>query len=149
MKTIITKKTISQKEFAKLKLSAKIRHALHCVAQIHRDKRYAVDMSQWHYSISNNGVKCSVCLAGAVMAKSFNADINETLDPAYFIDAFSSLEALEDLRMGDTYSAFHTMGLDPEEGIKFKRLITRYEFSPKRFRNDMLRLARDLEKAGY
>ena len=52
------------------------------------DSRYVINMYDWHSPIlrGENAGRCSVCLAGAVMAKSCRGGPHEPLSPALFDD---------------------------------------------------------------
>ena len=41
------------------------------------------------------------------------------------------------------------MGLDPNEGTPYNRVITRYDFSSVKFVQDMTKLSLDLKEGGY
>jgi hypothetical protein len=111
-------------------------------------EKYQVHMRDWHTPLSSPNV-CSVCLAGAVMAQTLGADIGVELDPDDFADV-NKLCALDDLRIGDVVQALWLLGL--VSGSHFyhdlNRKITDYEASPTMFREEMNKLADELEKAG-
>ncbi len=68
------------------------------------DKRYVIDMGDWHLPLDNG--KCSVCLAGSVLAKSLNAPIRQE----YFFhmddEVNDRLDALDRLRLADLTGAW-------------------------------------------
>ena len=126
------------------KPSALIRVALADLRKVERDKRYKVDMANWH----EPGVDvCYVCLAGAVMAKSIRIDPKASCTPKG-TEHSSKLYALNRLREGRVGWAFHNLGIR-DDGNKFDRYITVYSFDPEAFHADMNKLADDLEAAGY
>lgn len=127
-----------------------IRLALKDLAKCEKSPLYEVDMSGWHIPIPPNGTRamCSVCLAGAVMAQSLQVPLlaNEQPWTPKHLDNFNQLMALDSLRKGRVSTALRILGL-PDAG-DHDRPVHYYGMDPKRFRRDMLKLARDLEKAG-
>jgi hypothetical protein len=130
------------------------------------DDRYVIDMGEWH-GRQTNAEKCSVCLAGAVMAKSMDSDIDITLLPSGF-DAPNSYKfsALNAVRQGDveTYlQRLQSAGCISEsefemafEKIGFMRWeVIEYNPSPEGdelgiddyepFKKSMIRIATELE----
>ena len=77
-----------------------------------QDDRYEVAMGNWHSPGPCNEI-CSVCLAGAVMAKTLGADHDKFLRPSHFPDATNLLDALDWLRQGVLHRALYGMGLIP------------------------------------
>ena len=71
--------------------------ALNDLRKAERSKKYEVDMGQWHVP---NSV-CKVCLAGAVMAFSLDANQSEEVDPGDFDDGWDeALSELDSMRCG-------------------------------------------------
>ncbi len=133
------------------KLSALIRVALADLRKCEEDPKYVIFMEDWHVP-QDNGV-CAVCLAGAVMAKSLNADVRYRLLPLDFIGPVISnkLRALNDARLGDVGAALCNLrisGLYAEEQFKYDRPITCTEDDFEEFHTQMCILAADLEKDG-
>lgn len=129
------------KNFGKLpgKPSALIRLALADLAKVRKDPRYKVDMTGWHYKAAS---KCHVCAAGAVMAKTLKKNINRKFDARNFGEESEALVAIDNMRRGWVGIALAFLGLP--NGGKFSRTM-----SCKFKRSEMLKLAKDLEKAGY
>jgi hypothetical protein len=82
-------------------LSAALRLAAECLRKVVADPDYKLDMMVWHAEQSDG--KIAACLAGAVMAKHFNAPkIGDNLGPRYFEPwAISFFHALNELHRGN------------------------------------------------
>lgn len=103
------------------RLSDLIRVALADLRKVEKSKRYVVDMTRWHANEENEegALRCHVCLAGAVMAKTLGirADCNTNPD---LIDPFSrdvrkKLLALDEVRKGNVSAALYL--LDPRASL--------------------------------
>lgn len=57
--------------------------AIKDVSAIAEDKRYELNMDHWHFACKT---KCYVCMAGAVMAGTLEADIEHDLSPCNTVD---------------------------------------------------------------
>lgn len=66
------------------KLSALLRLAVADAQKCEADPRYKLDMSQWHEPWEEDDGVCSVCMAGAVMAQTLGAPIDESYGPYDF-----------------------------------------------------------------
>jgi len=148
------------------KPSAFIREALDDLKLCEKSKKYEVDMGTWHHPVKS---VCLVCLAGAVMAKTFNCDPKITSSPFGFsgpaikTKTKYQLESLDMFREGKVCQGLNRLSWDdsyPDSKYcevhsnftKFTALnreIVEYDVDPKLFHKDMRKLARDLEKAGY
>ena len=115
---------------------------------------YRVDMNRWHHPM---GGKCSVCLAGSVIAQTLGEDpAIDTDHDEIDVDAEGlgdKLSALNDFRMGDVHWGVHTMlGESTVRGLPEElhtALIAPYDAAdPEAFHRDMAKLADDLEAAG-
>lgn len=131
------------------KPSSLILLALSDLEKVEKDKRYEVNMNNWHFPGDN---KCHVCLAGAVLAKHLNLDIKTDYVQVYdeltkSVD--NKLEALNCFRVGNCAGGFSSLGIHWTKGVKFSRVVTRYEDDKKAFKDEMNQLAKDLKKAGY
>ena len=85
--------------------------ALDDFEKVLRDPRYAVQMGDYHMP-DEQGRKCHVCLAGAVMAKSLGASPAERVSPHNFPEEVGErLDALDDLRMGEVLGAAELVGI--------------------------------------
>lgn len=87
------------------KLVAIARKDLRAVSKL---KRYRINMGVWHCAVGGVATPetpCEVCQAGAVMARTLKADINEDLSNYSFDDATQDkLSALNYLRRGNIYA---------------------------------------------
>ncbi len=130
------------------KMSRLIKIALADLAKVERSKKYVVDMDAWHGPVDDGDeVRCAVCFAGSVMAKSLKENLTRSFDPTNFISS-RQLYALNYLRHGYTRSAACELGVDMDKAAPYIRYITPYEDSPTQFKKDMRKLAKDLEEAG-
>lgn len=128
------------------KPSELIRVALADLVKVERSPKYVVNMEDWHVPIIS-GV-CEVCFAGAVMAKTLEADRDVFFNPEDMMsmDIEHKLIALDYFRMGDASCRMDYMGLPADDN--HDRDIAEYEDDPKAFKKDMRKLAKDLEKEG-
>ena len=124
--------------------SALIRAALLDLRACEADPLYSIYMYDWHTPRMN---VCYVCLAGAVMAKSLQADVGvHTLPCNYGPDLNDKLNALNELRVGDVSLAMDTLEIYPY-AVR-DREITEYIDNPIGFHAEMNALADDLQKEG-
>lgn len=88
-----------------------------------------------------------MCFAGSVMAKTLK------FDPTIDFGGLGSVErewasvfsALNEARVGNLFSALNLMGQEPPLGaLGFK--VRRYEYNKKKWREDMWKVVRYLEK---
>jgi hypothetical protein len=84
------------------KLSALIRVAVADMRKVQADPRYELDARTWHEprDTDDNKAVCAVCMAGAVMANTLSADLNDDLSIGDFGDDADKLDALDDVRGG-------------------------------------------------
>jgi hypothetical protein len=128
------------------KPSALILLALRDLALVEKDKRYAVDMNNYHFPY---GKKCAVCFAGAVMAKTFRTRINTRTTPFELpYHHWSKLLALDCLRLGRIREGLMYMDMKKPRWIKSIVAITDYILDPRAFRKDMEALAMLLASHG-
>lgn len=80
-----------------------------------KDKRYRLDMFDWHWYNEDFDRRCHVCLAGAVMAKTLGTDPKETCTPDNSEDG-NRLRALDAIRSGRIPSAYGCLGRVPPLG---------------------------------
>lgn len=134
-------------------ITVAIRDLIKCMKQ--KDK-YDINMDYWHVPNANGYTsKCSVCLAGSVMAQTLGADITKNMDPDDF--GVSSLEekllALNDVRLGDISAALYCMHQEynEEEIDKYERNLHIIDFydDPAGFIEFMLEVSNDLKEMGY
>ena len=96
--------------FSDKDLAEAIRGACEDLRKAFDDSDYVIDTQSWHIGYNEkHHNKCEVCLAGAVMAKSFNLPKEVSVHGvgAVFSDSGLStkFEALDEFRSGDLYSA--------------------------------------------
>jgi len=155
------------------KPSKLIRIALEDLIKAEKSPLYNINMNVWHgkatkspgygmgmysYDKGFEENKCSVCLAGSVMAFSLktNIDLHITNSKvSEFEDVSDQLEALDELRVGRIDQAMYSLHgsnkavlMNPESEL-FNRVIIKYETNPAVFKRQMNRLANDLEMFGY
>ncbi len=129
------------------KPSALLDLALKDLIKTEKDKKYIINMGDWH--LTRDFLPCCVCLAGAVIAKTLEWPIDKDYWPASDSRNDKKLMALEYLRTGDVYSAISTMGLDLKgDYMKLDRDIVGYDESPKDFKKQIQKLVKDLKTAG-
>jgi hypothetical protein len=130
------------------KMSALITLALNDLIKVERSKKFVINMGDWHHAEPDG--KCSVCFAGAVMAKTckFSLEQNGDVRPNRHSmgENMDQFFALDSLRQGEVKLAASELSLDTVDGLD--RDIASYHLDPKRFRSDMRKLASDLKKAG-
>lgn len=125
-------------------LSGLIDVALTDLRAIEQDKRYVVDMIQWHRPA---GGRCYVCLAGAVMAQELGVALDAYCWPSTVSDDLAfKLLALEYLRSGKVRLAMDYMKLAGRYDLD--RSIADYHADRDQFFADMEKLASDLRAAG-
>jgi hypothetical protein len=132
-----------------------IRLALHDFRKIEKDKRYKIDMGNWHSpGLIGEGRHtrqvCQVCLAGSVMARRGGCRPKEEFSVWRMHDTnWDALDALDSFRTGHVAEALDVLGYDmPEKGLRARERITHYYINPGKFKRDMRKLATRLEKAG-
>lgn len=77
------------------------------------DPRYTIDLDNWHNPQESG--QCKVCLAGSVMAKSFNLDINEPTSPHYLdISIGDKLFAIDEFKNGNLREALNFLNVNNE-----------------------------------
>lgn len=112
------------------KLHKLIKVAYKDIITVANDSRYILNMLTWHKVDINN--RCHVCLAGAVMAGSLNADIKDTLDTDDFSSVESSLHALNYVRMGQytlALSEFYSSLAEKYKFLDYPELLDFLEMS--------------------
>ncbi len=114
-----------------------------------KPEKYKVNMSDWHKPmiamIANS--KCEVCLAGALIAITLHAPIDQHLTPIDFPKIKNLLYAINEFRMGRINRGLDCMGIQ-NNPIKNTCNIKRYEENPRKFKKQMLKLANKLQKNG-
>ncbi len=123
------------------KPSALIRLALKDLKAVEKDKRYIVDMGEWHY-FQPEMKKCEVCLAGSVLAKTKTLPLASTRR-----DVPRWALALNAFREGDISHGLKHLGIS-KTPVPNDRMINEYDASRKHFYRDMFKLADDFEECG-
>lgn len=132
------------------KMSALIRIALADLRKIERSKRYGVDMNSWHTPLYGKG-RCLVCFAGSVMAKTLSTSPYADTHPAHFGPDEGKLRALDALRLGKVLVASGFLGINIDRVPRHLWNVNVQQYGPRskgRFKRQMAKLARDLERAG-
>lgn len=131
------------------KLSELLTVALADLQKAEADPRYEINMDEWHAPV---GSRCAVCLGGAVLAFSLKTP------PMKYVNVIRRGKAVRDklfaidyLRRGDVVLAAQCLGISDlrveKAGIR-PRQIVYYKENPKRFKQQLRRLASDLKAAG-
>ena len=132
------------------KPSELIRLALHDLELCEKDKRYLIDMDDWH--INDTSDLCCVCLAGSVMAKSLKANFYATLGPEIYNKSTKlKLFALDDFRTGDIRDGVEILfriTKNSQVDLPPDRDICDYDKDPNKFKRDMRKLANEFESVG-
>ena len=125
--------------------------ALNDLIQVENDPRYDINMGEWHYP---RETACSVCLAGAVMAGTLDADPGEELSPEDFEQSNDAwkLYALDSARWGDWDEFLKELGLDlhaPDELFEELPTVCRYDVDPEQFKADIRQAIDVLNRYSY
>ena len=122
------------------KLSALIRVALVDLKECEADDKYIINMENWHVPLDKG--TCSLCFAGAVMAKTLGARIHTGLDPSDFDDSLK-LRALDYVRAGTVGFALGLMSQSKTPVYDGEEVV--YKDDPELFHEQMGQLADDLQ----
>lgn len=131
------------------KLSDLIEVALEDLEKVEKDKRYTVDMQFWH-TPTDNFTGCSVCLAGAVIAKSLNVPIQElsSLDK-FKISIRRKLVALDQVRDSKVGNAIRILKRDSVTVPLEYYSVPSYDEDRPGFKKALQAIAKELRKLGY
>ena len=100
--------------------------ALNDLARCEGDPRYSVDMNDWHLPDFATGI-CSVCLGGAVMAKSLNVLRTGFYGPFDFYSRITRpLRALDMFRQGRIVDGVRYLGFIPDK-IKDRKITSYFD----------------------
>ena len=127
------------------KLSELLRLAIGDLIKVRADPRYEVYMTDWHWP-SHNG-KCRVCLAGSVLAKSFELDPAQKVVWGTDIDkeTQNKLMALNELRCGYIEDAYRELEHDKPASLPDEIMVVntqpRTPSELDHFQTEMLALA--------
>lgn len=137
------------------KLSTAMRLALHDLALVERSKKYKVNMGVWHTSSPLPGFNsdrkyCHVCFAGSIMAKTLKANPEDELQGVEFGQEWSDVfDALNSARKGFVSDALYDMNRDGGKFYENQNFnVESYAQNPKKWRKDMWKIVRELEKVG-
>lgn len=134
------------------KASELIRLAIDDLEKTEKDDRYKINMTRWHVPDYEDYKVCSVCLAGAVMAQSLDANPYEWVSPSvYQIDVALKLKALNYLRYMVGYCLEDGLALLDQtmpENLVLPDNPVEYEKDPGLFKQQMRDLASELERCG-
>lgn len=127
------------------KPSKAIEQALADLAKVEASEDYKIDMGIWHTMIPGDR-RCSVCLAGAVIAQRVSPDRDTT--PSHFEDD-KRLIGLDYFRRGDIDGGLMSFGLHPADYYKIPLImaVTEYDGNPAEFKRDLQRIADTLKEA--
>lgn len=128
--------------------SMAIEQAVQDLEAVEADSRYVVDMGDWHRYFPEYET-CSVCLAGAVMAKSLNAAADKDYSPTTLFDPSTSnrLRGLDKFRAGLIDEGLRLFG----RGLSIPMsdvVHMSYGSNPALFKQQMRELAARLRAAG-
>ena len=136
--------------------------ALDDLKKVERSKRYDVDMGVWHCPDDLTG-GCSVCAAGAVMAKTLGLGRGVATTPGLLLDdgltdedTCNKLRAINKLRGGEPSLAWDylkgrepwDLGAGDNPYVNLDRCVPLYEVDRRGWWRAMRKLQRDLEEAG-
>jgi hypothetical protein len=131
------------------KPSALIRLAIKDLEAVEKNPAYRIDMGAWHEPYDG---KCSVCLAGAVIAQTCKIKNDRYIYPnrdVFGKSTTNKLMALDDFREGSVYGGLTGCGVAEERALKFKDWnVVSYIDHPKEFKSQMRRMATNLKRAG-
>lgn len=141
------------------KLSALIRVAVKdLIAVEKKPKVYKIHMGLWHVPATSGMYtgtrKCSVCLAGAVIAQTLKGSPKRDLVPRDYSDKTSAkLRALNHIRQGAYFYALNAMGISGtdkqrREILAFPAIYSLYANDKKEFKRELLVIADRFEAIG-
>ncbi len=135
------------------KPSRAISQALDDLRKVERSSKYEVDMDIWHGGRDLDDEfgdrKCTVCLAGAVMAKTLKKPMDQDVVPENFNkEVRKQLIGLNQFRIGLVTSGLRSFGIKKPTST-LDRDIEDYDIDRRQFYRDLRKLAIDLKKAGH
>jgi hypothetical protein len=140
-----------------------IRVALADLKKVEAHPSITVDMDDWIAS-NYDGLPtnarpheyriCSACLAGSVMIFSLAGGPDNIpariVSPMHFPGNENQLFALDSIRGGYIADMFGFLGLNPAGGYNYEGIVsTPYEENPEKFKEELEKLAKILEKDGF
>lgn len=121
--------------------------ALHDLELAEKSDDYDINMYCWHAPDSRSR-KCSVCLAGAVLAFSLGYPKYSPWDEDKPMREKSKMFALDRLRCGSIYDGLIYLGIRHPEGMINSMHVTPYEINPRLFKRDMMTIVTKLQENG-
>jgi hypothetical protein len=135
------------------KPSALILLALADLEWAERNPDYAVNMGHWHSGKNEGRNVCTVCFAGAVMAKTLHADSKFDFTPFNFSEPNEiRLDVIDDFRGGNIGLACAKLDIpvfDEDVGAEVRVRITPYSDDPELFKAEMRLLAKLFKRFGH
>lgn len=126
------------------KPSELIRVAIKDLIAIEQDRRYVVDMTEWHRPNSH----CRVCFAGAVIALRVGLLDREIIPSQFGLKTYCALLALNDFRQGFIHDGVARLDLAlPPDATSYWNVVP-YGNYPELFKDSMRELATYLETLG-
>lgn len=128
------------------KLSELIRVALADLELVEGDPRYQVHMQRWHRPMFSKNI-CQVCLAGSVMAKTFEAPADEFKTYGDYTEGYKLL-ALDFVRSGHLHDGLRYMNCIGFQGLPEKVDVPEYDEDSEGFKEALLYIVKILESTG-
>lgn len=131
--------------------------ALRDLRAIEQDSRYTVDMRVWHnpefsYGLLGSVRVCEVCLAGAVIARSFRTPIQRGVTPGNLTPSRRrKLYALDAFRQGCIHSGLHWLQISSDEippELPLRVEVVSYHDDRDLWHKQMFQLVRRLQRVG-
>lgn len=129
------------------KPSELIRLALSDLRKCENNPAYKIDMSLWHDPGAIEG-KCSVCLAGAVMAQTEGLSIDRYKYPSSGDPFYLKYNALNYFRVGEISDGLTCLKIKRPAGIPYSIVVAPHVTNPTQFHTDMESLAALLGRHG-
>lgn len=130
------------------KLSSLAKIAIGDLVKAERSSRYQIVMDTWHSPAIG---RCSVCLAGSVIAFSLDKQPDRRYLPED-TDFPNQLYALDKLRKGHVADALENMGRltlnNLDDAYELSRTMPTYEDNPGKFKRAFRKLIKDMEAVG-
>lgn len=128
--------------------SQMIREAINALEEVEQDEDYEVRMNVWTEYYEEIGI-CLISLEGATAIKCFGYRDNENLNKLPIV-LKNKLIALDEMRRGELESASCRLSVD-KNYQKTNRIMKKwwpvdYQSDPKRFKENLLKLARFYEE---
>lgn len=143
-------------------LSEACRVAVQDLCLCEKDPNYLICMVTWHYPSRyrpEDDVRCEVCLAGSVLAKTCRVSPQEEYVPGYGGDAVRSaiisgrlreqLFAINLVRTGALYGAVNLWYGKDGNHAPYRTPVAAYGRNPPLFKQQILAIADLLERMGY